>query len=146
MTNTGTFNRKQLATLPWNGIDIWFYPRSIANVLSFGLLQAQYHITYDNNTSDLFIVHTDKGPLTFKRLDNQLYVIKPVLELSIIPMATQDPINSSLSDTLEENKTFYMERQISSAQAARNFSRAFVCPSDSNLRAIIRSNSVRDCP
>jgi hypothetical protein len=145
-TNAGTFKCKQLATLPWSGIDFWFDPRSITNVLNFGLLQAQYHITYDNNSSDLFIVHTDKGPLTFKRLDNQLYVFKPVLESSIIPMSTEDPINSNLLNTLEENKGFYTKRQIARAQAARNFSRALGCPSDNNLRAIIRSNSVRDCP
>jgi hypothetical protein len=117
-TNAGTFKCKQLATLPWNDIDVWFNPRSITNILSFGLLQAQYHITYDNNTSDLFIVHTDKGPLTFERLSNHLYVFKPVIEASMIPMASVDPMNSNLLNTLEENKTFYMKCQIARAQAA----------------------------
>jgi hypothetical protein len=73
-------------------------------------------------------------------------VLNPVFEASMIPMASVDPINSNLLNTFEENKTFYTKSQIARAQAARNFSRALGCPSDSNLRAIIRSNSVRDCP
>ena len=86
--------------------------------------------------SDIFNVKTEKGVITFERLANQLYVFKPTI----------NHVESLFINTLEKNKGFYTKREIERAQAARNFSRAIGCPSDNDLKAIIRMSSVKDCP
>jgi hypothetical protein len=41
---------------------------------------------------------------------------------------------------------FYTHRKMERAKAARALSRANGCPSDVDLRAIIKMNSIKDCP
>jgi hypothetical protein len=98
--NAGTLQCHQKTNLPWNGMEVWFDPTSIANILRFGLLQSQYKIKYDNNVSNTFFVETEKRVLTFERLTNQLYVFNPT---------THTPILTNLLNTLAENKQFHMK-------------------------------------
>ncbi|MGL5934310.1 MAG: hypothetical protein ACRCZI_01655, partial [Cetobacterium sp.] len=48
--------------------------------------------------------------------------------------------------TVDDRKEFYTPRQIQRALRARNMSRAIGCPSDADFRAILRMNSIKDCP
>ena len=48
--------------------------------------------------------------------------------------------------TVEENKKFYTDRQIEHATRARALARAIGCPSDTNLKAILKMNAIKDCP
>jgi hypothetical protein len=44
--------------------------------------------------------------------------------------------------TLEENKTFNTNRQV---ERARALARALGCPSDADLKMILRLNLIKDC-
>ena len=48
--------------------------------------------------------------------------------------------------TVKENKTFFTNRQIERAKAARQLSRAIGCPSDADFKAILKMNTIKDCP
>ena len=42
---------------------VWFDPKAIANVLSMKLVKEKYHVTYDGNGEDGFIVNKPDGEL-----------------------------------------------------------------------------------
>ena len=134
-TNAGTFESKQVATLPWHDIQVWFDPNSITNVLSFATMAEQFRITYDNKVEDVFKVHTPKGVLPFKQISKNLYVFIPDKEVA-----------RTMFQTLDENKKFYTTKQIERATRARALARAIGCPSDADLRAILKMNSIKNCP
>jgi hypothetical protein len=47
---------------------------------------------------------------------------------------------------VKENKSFYTQRQLQRAQQARNLARALGCPSDTDFKAILKMNTIKDCP
>ena len=51
----------------WFGdIEIWYYPKGIANILSFKTLKQCHHVTYDSQDKDgVFKVHTKSGSMEF---------------------------------------------------------------------------------
>ena len=49
-------------------------------------------------------------------------------------------------NTVEENKTFYTERQVAQAKKAREFYHSMGCPSIPDLMAILRMNLVKNNP
>jgi hypothetical protein len=85
-----------------------FDPNAITNVLSFAILQEKFPIIYDNSKANAFIVKTPKGDMEFKLLSKNLYVHKP--RGNGIKLEAKQ-VTSMLS-TLEENKTFYTNRQV----------------------------------
>jgi hypothetical protein len=52
----------------------------------------------------------------------------------------------NLLNTLKENKTFYTNHQIERAKVARSLARALGCPSDEDLKTILKMNAIKDCP
>jgi hypothetical protein len=127
------FTVKEKAKLPWCNLEVWFDPNAITNVLSFAILQENFLIMYDNSKSDAFIVKTPKGDLAFKLLWMNLYVHKPRSNRNKLE-AKQE---KSMLSTLEENKTFYTNRQVERAKKARALERALECPSDADLKMIV---------
>jgi hypothetical protein len=70
-------------------------------------------------------------------LSKNLYVHKPRGN-GIKLEAKQE---TSMLSTLEENKTFYTNRQVERAKRARALARALGCP----LKMILRLNLIKDC-
>lgn len=133
-TNAGIFEAEYTAELPWTDMKVWFDPNAVANVLSMGMLQEKYQVRYDNSKEDTFFVETPKGVIPFRPLTKYLYVYKPnVPEMNML-------------STLKENKRFYTRRQIDRAKRARDLSRALGCPSDEDLKKILKMNFIKDCP
>jgi hypothetical protein len=141
-TNAGPFTVQEKAKLAWCDMEVWFDPNAITNVLSFAILQEKFPIIYDNSKANAFIVKTPKGDLEFKPLSKNLYVHKPRSD-GIKLEAKQE---TSMLSTLEENKTFYTNRQVERAKKARALARALGCPSDADLKMILRLNLIKDCP
>lgn len=136
-TNAGSFIAKQIAKLPWHDIDVWFNPNSITNVLSFAVMANKFRITYDNQVGDVFTIHTPKGIIRFHQVSKNLYLYIPKVK---------NIEQHEMLQTLNERKEFYTPRQIQRATRARDLSRAIGCPSDADLRAILKMNSIKDCP
>ena len=135
-TNAGIFKAKKMADLPWHDIEVWYDPNSITNVLSFAIMAENFSIKYDNSKEDAFMINTPKGVLKFQQVSKYLYLFIPDGEL-------QEKI---LLQTVDENKKFYTPQQVERAKRARDLSRAIGCPSDADLKAILKMNTIKDCP
>ena len=108
-----------------------------------------YRVTYDNETRDVFTVHlSSTRKLEFRPLKNGLYVWKPRDEdiRNFALLNVHESQEMSFVNTLEENKSFYTNRQIERAKAAREYVHAMGTPSIPDLLAMIRMNLVKDCP
>jgi hypothetical protein len=136
-TNAGVFTADKKANLPWCDMEVWFDPMAITNVISFAELQEKFPICYDNQEADEFRVKTERGVLKFTQVSKNLYVHKPVVKV------TQE---TSLLNTVQENKKYFTDREFERAKKARNLSRALGCPSDADMKAILRLNMIKDCP
>jgi hypothetical protein len=126
------------ANLPWCKMEVWYDPKAITNVLSFTEVQAMFPITYKNEEVDEFTVKTNKGMIKFSQISKNLYAYKPIVK---IPNQEMNMLN-----TVKENKMHFTNCQFARAQAARNLLRALGCPSDGDLKAILRLNLIKDFP
>jgi hypothetical protein len=131
-TNGGTAITKLEADIPCFGTT-WFNSKGMTNVLSLALVEDKYKVTYDSDQSK-FTVHIGDKLLEFCRSAEGLYYHKPdITEISLI-------------QTVEENKTFYTNRQVDRAQRARTLLHTLGCPSINDLKTVIKMNSITDCP
>jgi hypothetical protein len=97
-------------------------------------LQEKYAIRYDNSKEDAFYVDTGKGTMGFCPISKYLYIYEP------------DVRATNMLTTLKENKRFYTSRQIDRAKRARNLARTLGCPSDEDLKKILKMNTIKECP
>ena len=72
----------------------------------------RYRIIYNSEKEDAFIVHLPDKLVRFERIWMNLYVFKPP--------TTIKAENSQMLNTVEENKTFYTERQFERSKQARD--------------------------
>lgn len=137
-TNGGVLVTTDKADLPEWG-EVWFNEGAITNIFSYAEMADRYRITYDSSKEDAFVVHiSDDKEVRFNRLGNNLYVYKP-------------PINNyinkaQLLNTVEENKSFYTQRQFDRAKRARDLYHALGTPSIHDFKAMLRMNSINNNP
>ena len=67
----------QVATLPSYGT-VWFDKNSLANILSLANVAKHFHVTYDSENGNQFVVHDKKKTVIFKPCDRGLYYHKIV--------------------------------------------------------------------
>lgn len=83
---------------------------NVTNILSFAELAKRYKITYLSE-KNMFIVHTDKYDLVFKKEDGQY--CSNVLEW--------EPRSHSVFNIVSEREKLYTTKELQGAQAARLF-------------------------
>ena len=98
----------------------------------------RFRITYDSEREDAFIVNLPNKPVRFERIGMNLYVFKPKVKAS--------PEKAQLLNTVEENKTFFTQRQFERAKRARDLYHALGTPSINDFKAILRMNSINNNP
>ena len=108
-TNAGNLITNQKATVPGYG-KVWFKEEAMTNVFSLANMEKRHHITYDSAKESAFIVHTDKGPLRFEKGPENLYYFT-LKHLTI-------NVEAQVVQTVEENKSFYTDRQVEIAKKA----------------------------
>ena len=53
---------------------MWFHPNGIANILSLSRIKTKYHIRFDSDTTNEFIIHKpDESTRNFKESSHGLY-------------------------------------------------------------------------
>ena len=73
--NVGTHVTDLIGDLPGYGT-VWFDPQAIANVLSLQLVKKKYHISYDSNDKNGFIVtKPDRTTFEFRELKSGLHYL-----------------------------------------------------------------------
>ena len=136
-TNGGSMVTNMKADLPEWG-EVWFNEKAITNIFSYAEMADRYRITYDSEKEDAFIVHLPDKTVRFERIGMNLYVFKPTTRIRAE--------NAQMLNTLEENKTFYTERQFQRAKRARDLFHALGTPSINDFKAIIRMNTINNNP
>jgi hypothetical protein len=88
--------------------EVWFSDEAVTNIFSYAHMKDRHQITYDGLKEDAFIVHLPDKQVKFHH-KNDIYVFKPphfAKSLTRNNKRVQFNVNS-----VEENKTFYTERQ-----------------------------------
>ncbi len=103
---------KNKAQVPGFG-KAWFNKDAITNVFSFAEMEDKHHITYDSSKEKAFIVHMPDKQVKFTRQPNGLYTT-----IAQCNTGNQDNGNYRsdeiiMLNTVKENKTMHMDRQVS---------------------------------
>ena len=148
-TNGGPFQTSQKGRVPKCG-DVWMSKKSMTNIFSLALLSDKFRITFDSAVENAFKVHTPYGILKFKRGPENIYYTQPSEYTGSTPRlhdaTTKEPMKGHFPQTVADNARFYSQRQISRAKAARDLLHATGCPSVTDLKNILKMNSIANCP
>ena len=103
MTNGGILTTKMKGRAKGIGW-VWFHPKAITNILSLGLLEEMYRVTYDSMKEKLFVVHkSELDQVKLKKNSNGLY---------IIDLSRRKDREYSLVNTVQENEQKYTAREV----------------------------------
>ena len=130
--------------------EAWFDSDQMTNIFGFSHMADEYHITYDNEKEDAFIVRTKDGIRKFTRTPEGLYAFKPSKEYiaDVAKAKNMEPpveMNNMIS-TVKENRKGYTQRQFDAAKRARKLYHSLGCPTTENFKAIIRMKVIKNCP
>ena len=133
--NGGTLTTNKKAYIHNYG-DVWFHEHAITNILALKNVLKQYRVTYDSGLNGCFTIH--KGcqgtDMEFKmHKDGLHYHDTGGHELSFI-------------QTVKETSEGYSQRQIAQAKMAREFQAKVGHPSTADLKAILKTNQISNCP
>ena len=80
-TNAGTTQLNMECDIPGRCTkpgEAWYDPQQLTNIFGFGSMADDYHVTYDNNKEDAFIIHSSDGrTIKFERTPEGLYAYTP---------------------------------------------------------------------
>ena len=97
--------------LPGYGM-VWYHPSGIANILSLGRVQKQYHITFDSKVGNRFLVTKPDGTtFEFKESPTGLYYMDAETQ---VQKQAQVHVN-----TVADNKSSYSNTDYLCALAGR---------------------------
>ena len=121
---------------------VWFDPRAIVNVLSLKLVKEKYHIQYNSNKDDGFVVMKPTG--------EKFKFIQSASGLHYLDMVLQDT-NKSVDTTLvvntvKENKKNYTNNDYLHALRARELQVMMGRPSTATFVEALKSNGLSNCP
>jgi hypothetical protein len=134
-TNTGKKTINQKATVP-RYRDVWYNPNGIVNIFCLKNMATKHRITFDSAGDNKFTVHSPKGNVSFMQNKQGLYVWKPTYRTKGLQMI----------QTVDENKSYYSQRQVQRARKARDLLHTLGCPSIQDLKKIITMNTIQNCP
>jgi hypothetical protein len=118
--------------------EVWYSEDTIINILSLSLVKHKYSISYDGED---FIIHRAKhgyADMVFKPHPSGLHVYDP-----------DDPqghASYSFVKTVEETMAMFTKCQIVNAKLACKLQAGMVYPSIPDLKWIVQSNQIKDCP
>ena len=133
--NGGSLTTNSKAYFKNNG-KVWFDKQAITNVLSLKLVHNKFKVTYNRgNENSIFTIHkTDGKQVHFWMHPDGLHYHDPKQRQMV------------LVNIIKENKEGFTPHQIASAKAACKLQATIGYPSISDLKAILKSNQVANCP
>ena len=122
----------------------------LANILGLSEIAKKYRVYYDSDNEDAFLVFHPDGIIKFAVTDEGLYAHNPkdgVIEYADYSTdETIVDIMKCMVGTVKENMEGFTAQQIAGAKMARDLYRHFQCPSYQAFKALLRMNSIRNCP
>ena len=135
-SNGGEISINQKAKIPGYNKRVWFIRRAITNIIALKILTEQYRVTYDSNDQMLII----------QREGTDLPIMEFLMHYSGVHY--YDPTNRDLVflNTVSKNKEGFRKRQMKSAAKARDLQHILEFITGKEVKWIIRSNHIKDCP
>ena len=121
---------------------VWFDPRAIANVLSLKLVKEKYHIEYNSEKDDGFVV-TKPGGERFNFIQSGLG-----LHFLDTSQGSTNKITETalVVNTVRDNKKNYTNNDYQRALRARELQITMGRPSTGTFIAALKSNGLMNCP
>jgi Reverse transcriptase (RNA-dependent DNA polymerase)/Zinc knuckle len=125
--------------------DVWYNPKSLANILSMAEVRKVCRITMDTSLEAAMHVHRKDGTImTFKEYTSGLYFFDTGTPS---PPNTYSPGHDYLFlNTVAANKQRYTRHEIEGADKARALYRKIGRPSEKDFTHILQNNLIRNCP
>ena len=126
------------------GMDVWFDPNGVANILSLGVVANSFHVVFDSGMEDAFYVKVSKDVLwKFERFGSGLYYF----DVAKYRNANNRTVtNYSFITTVQSNKEKYHRREVELADRALEVYTRLNRPSRQMFEHILTSNQLRNCP
>ena len=115
---------------------VWFNKQAITNVLSLKLVHNKFKMTYDGDS--------DKSIFTIQKLDGKQ--VHFWMHSDSLHYHNPKKQEMALISTIKDNEEGFTPHQIASAKAACKLQATVGYPSISDLKAILKSNQVANCP
>lgn len=132
--NGGLLTTNKKAYLKNYGM-VWFHPQAITNILSLKNFREKFQVMLDSDTNNAFVVHKPDGnQLGFNMHRDGLYYHDPHAH------------HMTLVNTVKQAEEGYTKRHVAQAKLAREFQGAVGNPSTHDLKAIVASNQIANCP
>ena len=139
--NAGTRVTNLVGDLPGYG-PVWFDSRAIANVLSLKLVKERYHVQYNSNKKEGFVVTKPNG--------EQFKFIQSPSGLHYLDTMNPDPSNhvhtTLVVNTVAENKKNYTNNDYLCALRARELQITVGRPSTATFVDLLKRNIIANCP
>ena len=120
----------------------WFDPRAIANVLSLKLVKEKYHIEYNSNKDDGFVVTKPTGEkFKFIQSVSRLHYLD-----SLIHDTDKIGDTTLVVNTVKENKMNYTNNDYLCALRARELQITVGRPSTTTFVDMLKRNGIANCP
>jgi len=123
-SNGGTMVSKTKGIIEKYG-QVWYNPKSLANILSLANVRKNYRVTMDTGPSDTdpkMIVHvSDLKKLIFREMSNVLFGLS-------IPHPTSSSATSVCATTVAENESEFTKRDLKRAKTAMELYKKFGRP------------------
>ena len=139
--NAGIRMTNLVGDLPGYG-PVWFDPRAIANVLSLKLVKEKYHIQYNSNKDDGFVVTKPTGE-KFKFIQSASglhYLDTTIQDTNMIANTTL------LVNTVKENRKNDTNNDYLHALRAHKLQIAVGRPSTTTFMDLLKRNGIANCP
>ena len=112
-----------------------FDKNDITNILSLKLVKEKFRVKFDSEHGNAFVVHKPEGVhLRFEIHKNGLYYHNPAGH------------QMAMVNTVKDNAEGFSRRQVEQAQRARELQAIVGNPSTADLKAIVQSNQLANCP
>jgi hypothetical protein len=113
---------------------VWFHKDGIANILALSKTAAKHRVTYKNGKGNKFKVHKDDGTTrAFKQSKQGLFYMDTAAGITLV-------------NTVEKNKSKYMNRDYSRAVLARKLQKVLGRPSTRDYLRIVETNQLPNYP
>jgi hypothetical protein len=126
----------------FGGLEVWYNPKSLANILSLALVTENYRVTLDSECENAFMVHISAGHvIKFIRGPGDLYYF----DASNIDMSKLKSAFSFLN-TVSDNKQLYKNREVRKATDAIALNRRTNHIAKDKFVRVVKDNWIRNNP
>jgi hypothetical protein len=143
-TNAGDLTSTQQAEVPGFG-QVWYNENAMTNIYSLCDMVDRFRVTFDSEKEDAIVVHTPQGPLKLHRNHQNLYSAHPQIHRPNIRIRAARAATANIFlEAVEHNSSFCTQLKFERAKTARRLLLGF--PTTRDLKTIITSNAIRNCP